>query len=254
MPRAIDTNSLGIMTIVIVFCSAPTSVIICMRRSSRPAGLCMMSRRPGAALGASSSASALMARARFSRSASASCAMARCIVSGISTFFICTRSTLTPQGSVALSVLVSNLMGDDVLLLEDVVERVLSDDAPQGRQRHLDDRVVDAGHLNDGTARIDDALPNDSVNLDRDVVARDRFLRFHGGGFGAQIQRHLPFDQWQKKVDTGTGRAVVLAEPEDDGALILIGNSQTRDRQQGREHKGRNHNGGCQWTAHGGPP
>jgi hypothetical protein len=32
------TNSLGIMTIVIVFCSAPTSVIICMRRSSSAAG------------------------------------------------------------------------------------------------------------------------------------------------------------------------------------------------------------------------
>lgn len=34
MPRAIETNSLGIMTIVRVFCSAPTSVIICMRLSS----------------------------------------------------------------------------------------------------------------------------------------------------------------------------------------------------------------------------
>jgi hypothetical protein len=42
MAAAIDTNSLGIMTIVIVFCSAPTSVIICIRRSSRPAGLCMI--------------------------------------------------------------------------------------------------------------------------------------------------------------------------------------------------------------------
>jgi hypothetical protein len=36
------TNSLGIMMIVIVFCSAPASVIICMRRSSRPAGFCMI--------------------------------------------------------------------------------------------------------------------------------------------------------------------------------------------------------------------
>jgi len=30
------------MMIVMVFCSAPTSVIICMRRNSSPAGLCMI--------------------------------------------------------------------------------------------------------------------------------------------------------------------------------------------------------------------
>jgi hypothetical protein len=35
MPRAIETNSLGIITIVVVFCSAPTSVIICIRRNFR---------------------------------------------------------------------------------------------------------------------------------------------------------------------------------------------------------------------------
>jgi hypothetical protein len=40
--RAIETNSLGIMTIVMVFCSAPTYVIICMRLSSRAAGFCMI--------------------------------------------------------------------------------------------------------------------------------------------------------------------------------------------------------------------
>src|SRR4030081_3463364 len=38
---AIVTNPLGIMMIVMVFCSAPTSVIICMRRGSRPAGFCI---------------------------------------------------------------------------------------------------------------------------------------------------------------------------------------------------------------------
>jgi hypothetical protein len=42
MLRAIETNSLGIMTIVVVFCSAPTSVIICIRLSSRAAGFCMI--------------------------------------------------------------------------------------------------------------------------------------------------------------------------------------------------------------------
>jgi hypothetical protein len=36
-----DTNSLGIMTIVVLFCSAPTSVSICMRRSSTAAAFCM---------------------------------------------------------------------------------------------------------------------------------------------------------------------------------------------------------------------
>src|SRR4029453_12385486 len=40
--RASDTNSLGIITIVMVFCSAPTSVIICIRLSSNAEGFCMM--------------------------------------------------------------------------------------------------------------------------------------------------------------------------------------------------------------------
>src|SRR5690349_5331053 len=105
--RASDTNSLGIMTMVMVFCSAPTSVIICMRRSSSAEGFRMMTSAASRSCWAAAiSASALMIRARFSRRASASCAMARCIDSGISTFFICTRSTLTPHGSVARSIAV----------------------------------------------------------------------------------------------------------------------------------------------------
>jgi hypothetical protein len=36
------TNSLGIITMVVVFCSAPTSVIICMRRNSSASGFLVM--------------------------------------------------------------------------------------------------------------------------------------------------------------------------------------------------------------------
>ena len=62
------TNSLGIMTMVVVFCSAPTSVIICMRRSSSASGFSVMTREASPSLTEdSSSASALMMRARFSR-------------------------------------------------------------------------------------------------------------------------------------------------------------------------------------------
>jgi hypothetical protein len=59
--RAIPTNSLGIMMIVMVFCSAPTSVIICIRRNSSPAGHCMIvSAACRNSVAASTSASALI--------------------------------------------------------------------------------------------------------------------------------------------------------------------------------------------------
>jgi len=44
MLSAIVTNSEGMSTIVVVFCSDPTSVIICMRRSSSASGFLVMMR------------------------------------------------------------------------------------------------------------------------------------------------------------------------------------------------------------------
>ena len=152
---------------------------------------------------ASSSASALISRARFSRSASASCAMARCIVGGISTFFIWTRSTLTPQGSVTASIDFLHHVGDRVLRLQDVVERVLAQHRAQRRQRHLLDRVGDRPHLHDGALGIDDAIPDHRLDLDRHVVAGDPLLLLDIGRDGAQIEHGLPLDERRARLDAG---------------------------------------------------
>ena len=93
---------------------AEASVIICMRRNSRASGFSVMIFEASASFAEDScSASALMMRARFSRTACASCAMARCMPCGISTSFISTISTATPHGSVAAS---TTVLSDSLIL------------------------------------------------------------------------------------------------------------------------------------------
>ena len=73
--------------------SAPISVSICNLRNSKAAGFCIIALEASDNfIEAYCSAAALIMRARFSRIASASFAIARCIAGGISTSFISTRS------------------------------------------------------------------------------------------------------------------------------------------------------------------
>src|SRR5262249_21882993 len=98
---------------------------------------------------------------------------------------------------------------------------MLADDATQRSQRHLNDGVVDAGHFDHRPARIDDALPDDGLNLDRNVVARDGLLRLDRGGLGTQVLRYLPLDHRQQEVNAGSDRAIVPAQPKYHRALVL---------------------------------
>ena len=101
-----ETKSDGIISTVVLLFSAPTSAIICMRRSSSAAGLPAIRSDAAASFSdASSSASALMMRARFSRIASACIAITCCIASGSSTSFISKRSTSMPHCVVELAML-----------------------------------------------------------------------------------------------------------------------------------------------------
>ena len=94
-------KSEGTNTMVVVLLSIPISESICIRRNSKAMGLSSICRAPCVNFSeASSSASALIMRARFSRMASASRAIARCMEVGISTSFISTISILIPQGEL----------------------------------------------------------------------------------------------------------------------------------------------------------
>ncbi len=88
-----------------------------------------------------------MIRARFSRSASASCAMARCIEAGISTFFISTAWISTPCGLGRLIDALLEHQRELLTVLEHVVERVLADQIAQRGERDLDDGVAHVLHL-----------------------------------------------------------------------------------------------------------
>ena len=53
---------------------------------------------------------------------------------------------------------------------------MLADDVAQRGQRHLDHGVVDVGDLDHGEVGLDDAVPDDGVDLHRHVVRGDRLL------------------------------------------------------------------------------
>ena len=114
---------------------------------------------------------------------------------------------------------------DRVLRLQDVVERVLAEHGAKRRQRHLLDGVGDAAHLDDRALRIDDAVPDHRVDLDRHIVAGDALLLLDGGGDGAQVELGLPLDEEPDEIEAGPGGAVEFAQAKDDGALVLLGDT-----------------------------
>ena len=90
------------------FFSAATATTVCSSRSWSAAGCSDISSAASASFfDACSSASALMTRARRSRSASACRAIDRFIVSGSETSLISTRSICTPQPTAGLSIISS---------------------------------------------------------------------------------------------------------------------------------------------------
>ena len=95
---------------------------------------------------------------------------------------------------------------------------------------------------------IEDAVPDDRIDLHRDIVLGDGFLLLDGGRHGAQIDLALPFEEWNEPIRSGAAQAVVSPETKDNSALILVGNSDARQR---NDHDDRNdHN--CK--IHGQPP
>ena len=95
------SSSIGKGKMIVEFFSAEISVSVCRYRSCRVTGFDeTISAASASFTDASSSPAAWMILARFSRSASAWRAMARCMSGGRSTFLTSTIETLMPQGSV----------------------------------------------------------------------------------------------------------------------------------------------------------
>ena len=111
----------------------------------------------------------------------------------------------------------------------------------RGGEGDLDYCIVDRAHFERRLPRIDDPIPDHGIDLDRHVVLGDRLLLLNSCSINAQIHRLLPFDQRDYPVEAGATGSLVAPEPEDDGALVLIGNAQARqyDRQQYEDRQDR---------------
>ena len=142
-----------------------------------------------------SSPSAWMIFARFSRSASACRAIARCMSCGRSTCFTSTADTLMPHGSVCWSRMCCSSLVQLLALGEQVVELRLPEHAPQRRLRELRRGVQVVLDLDDRPARLHHAEVDDRVDLHRHVVARDDVLRRHVEHDRPQADAHHPVDR-----------------------------------------------------------
>ena len=133
--------------------------------------------------------------ARFSRSASACRAIARCMFCGRSTCFTSTADTLMPHGIGLVVEDLLQLLVQPIALRQQIVELRLSEHAPQRRLRELRRGVDVVLDLDDRLPRIDHAEVDDRVHLHRDVVARDDVLRRHVVDDRAQADAHDAVDR-----------------------------------------------------------
>ncbi len=139
------------------------------------------------------------------------------------------------------------------LLLQHLVERMMADARAQVRERDLDHGMVDALHVDDRAARVDDAIPHHCVDLDRDVVLGDRLLLLDRRGVDTQVDGRLPLDHRDDPVEAGAARVLIASEAEDDGALVLVGDTQTRqsDQHQGCDDEDYDRHGSAPWLLRG---
>ena len=114
-------------------------------------------------------------------------------------------------------------LGEGVLRLQNVVERVLTQEGTQGGEGDLLDGIGDAAYLHDRALWIDDAIPDHRIDLDRHVVAGDAFLLFDVSRDRAQIELGLPFDKEPNEIEARSSRSIEFSEAENDRALVLVG-------------------------------
>ena len=141
---------------------------------------------------------------------------------GISTSLTSTIETLIAPGRRRL---VDDLLQDRVDLValgQELVERVLAEDAPQRRLRDLRRRDHEVLDLHDRLLGVDDPEVGDRVHADRDVVLRDHLLRRDVQRHRPQVDAdHLVDDRDQQEEARALRRRLQPAEPEDDAPLVL---------------------------------
>ena len=163
-----------------------------------------------------------MILARFSRSASAWRAIARCIDSGSSTSLTSTVLTLMPQGSVCSSMICWSRW----LICSRWASSSSSSDWPRTLRSVVwaiwkVARTV-VGDLGHGVLGVQHAEVQDGAHPDRDVVAGDDFLGRDLQGDDAQVDLHHPVDERDDEEQARPLGADQAAEPEDDAALVLL--------------------------------
>ena len=148
--------------------------------------------------------------------------MARFIVSGSSTSLTSTMLTLMPHGSVCSSMICWSCW----LISSRCDNSSSSSDWPEHRAQaglgDLEGGPAEVLDLHDGVARVDNAEVGDGVDLDRDVVLGDRFLRRDVERHDAQVHLHHPIDDRDDEEEAGSLGADQAAQPEDHAALVLL--------------------------------
>ena len=172
------SSSTGIGMTSVLLRSAATSTTVCSSRSWSAAGSLAMTLAAAASrLDAWYSPSAVMIRARRSRSASACRDMDRFMPSGSETSLISTRSTRMPQGpSVGSSMIAAQLPVHRVALGQQLVHLRLADDRAQRGLRLLRDGEQVVLHVDGRLDRVDNPEVDHRVHPHADVVPGDALL------------------------------------------------------------------------------
>ena len=109
---------------------------------------------------------------------------------------------------------------------------MLADDAAQRGDGDLNDGVADIHDLDDCAFRIDRAAPDDGVDFDRHIILGDRFLLGDLGRHRAQIDGLRLIEDWNEVIEPRTSGALIFAEPENHRPFILVGDAQTRKKDE----------------------
>ena len=158
------------------------------------------------------SPSAATILARRSRSASASLAIARCMLSGSVMSLISTAVTCVPHGSVWMIDDVLDLLVDAGGIRQQLIEAEAPDHVAHRGLADLVDRVVDVLDRDHGLFRIGDVIVGDRRDIDRDVVLGDDLLRGDLHRDGAQRHPHHLLERHEDQRQPRTAHAGEFAE------------------------------------------
>src|SRR5947209_3943609 len=159
--------------------------------------------------------------ARRSRSASASFAIARCILSGSTMSLISTAVTCVPHGSVCRSMTFLIWSVDARGVRKKLIEAEPSNDIAHSSLTDLIDRIVDVLNHDHRSFRIGNMIVSDRRDVDRDVILGDDFLRGDLHRDCAQRYAHHLLDGNEDECEPRPPHALEFSKKKYDAALVL---------------------------------